>query len=398
MKENPRQCTFWLGRHKFSGSGLWVYLETVLPTLVTRLLADGYSVRIIGAGNEELPHLLRKQLGESAHRIKLTWLKAPFGNRYLGHLQDAFYVGRFPGIFHGFSNTRPIFGGGEYNLITLHDLFQAFPPTPPQGIFPILRSMWYRGIFSILFSGDRLGTVITDLEDTAGEIRERYRATCELSVLPPPLAAHFREPCAYEREFSQDEPVKFLAFGSADPRKNFPRVAAAFKSFDESAELHVILANHRAEMLIREQLQAVGVNFNSVFIHIHPDNITLRELYRSVRATIFPSLAEGFGYPIYESLSQGTPVLTAENLVMQELIGTRELLKTCDPYSVSDIESGMRALAASEFSLRSRKDVISEVQEALSPEKYVTKLLECYFSVAKNPPLCECPEGAHKSS
>lgn len=398
MKENHRQCTFWLGRHKFSGSGLWVYLETVLPPLVTRLLADGYSVRIIGAGNEELPDLLRRQLGESAHRIELTWLKAPFGNRYLGHLKDAFYVGRFPGIFHGFSNTIPIFGGGECNLITLHDLFQAFPPTAPQGIFPILKSMWYRGIFYTLFSGARLDAVITDLQHTATQIRERYRATCGLYVLPPPLAAHFREPYTEEKEPSQDRKLKFLAFGSADSRKNFPRVATAFKSFDKRAELHVILANPRAEGLVREQLQAVGVNLKSVFIHVHPDNETLRELYRSVQATIFPSLAEGFGYPIYESLSQGTPVLTAQNLVTEEFTACCKLLKTCDPHSVPEIESGMRELAEEEISPLSRNEVISEVQEALSPEKYVGKLMESYFSVAKNPLLCECPEGAHKSS
>jgi glycosyltransferase involved in cell wall biosynthesis len=292
----------------------------------------------------------------------------------------------------------PIFGGGEYNLITLHDLFQAFPPTAPRGIFPTLKSMWYRGVFYTLFSGTRLDAVITDLPYMATEIQERFRATCGLHVLPPPLAAHFREPCIEEKEPSQDKIVKFLAFGSADPRKNFPRVAAAFRSFDMSAELHVILANPRAEMLIREQLQAVGVNLKSVFIYVHPDNETLRELYRSVQATIFPSLAEGFGYPIYESLSQGTPVLTAQNLVTQEFTARCKLLKTCDPNSLLEIESGMRELAEEEVSPLSRKEVISEVQEALSPEKYVGKLMECYFSVAKNPLLCECPDEAHESS
>jgi glycosyltransferase involved in cell wall biosynthesis len=396
VKEHERICTFWLGRHRFSGSGLWVYLETVLPPLVDRLLAEGYSVRIIGAGSCELLHLLQKRLGEAAHRVQLTWLKNPLGNRYLGHLQDVFYLGRFPGIFHGLSNTKPIFGGGEYNLITLHDLFQAFPPSAPRGIFSILKSMWYRGIFYTLFSGTRLDAVVTDLQHTATEIRERYRAACGLHVLPPPLAAHFREPCTDEK--AQDRTLKFLAFGSADPRKNFPRVATAFKSFDMSAELHVILANPRAEPLICEQLQTVGVNMKSVFIHVHPDNETLRELYRSVQATIFPSLAEGFGYPIYESLSQGTPVLTAQNLVSQEFADRCELLKTCDPRSVLQIESGMRELAEAEVSPLSRKEVISEVQEALSPEKYVRKLMECYFSVAKNLHLCECPEEARKGS
>ena len=53
-----------------------------------------------------------------------------------------------------------------------------------------------------------------------------------------------------------------------------------------------------------------------------------------------PSLYEGFGLPIIESMASGTAVLTSHNSAMQEVAGGLAML--CDPLNVESIELGLR--------------------------------------------------------
>jgi glycosyltransferase involved in cell wall biosynthesis len=52
------------------------------------------------------------------------------------------------------------------------------------------------------------------------------------------------------------------------------------------------------------------------------DSDTLEALYSLADATLFPSLAEGFGWPIAESLACGCPVLTTDEAPMNEVGGS----------------------------------------------------------------------------
>ena len=72
----------------------------------------------------------------------------------------------------------------------------------------------------------------------------------------------------------------------------------------------------------------------------------LPRLYKSAIASIFPSLYEGFGIPVLESLVSGTPVLTSHKSCMEEIAGDAALY--FDPkdsesiaYSISQIEDTM---------------------------------------------------------
>jgi glycosyltransferase involved in cell wall biosynthesis len=51
------------------------------------------------------------------------------------------------------------------------------------------------------------------------------------------------------------------------------------------------------------------------------DNKVLQALYSSASALLFPSLAEGFGWPIVEALACGCPVVTTDEAPMSEVGG-----------------------------------------------------------------------------
>ena len=63
----------------------------------------------------------------------------------------------------------------------------------------------------------------------------------------------------------------------------------------------------------------------------------LCELYRQATLTVYPSLYEGFGFPVLDSLRHGTPVLSAYNSSLQEFAGPGVFFfDACSPESLDD--------------------------------------------------------------
>jgi len=65
-------------------------------------------------------------------------------------------------------------------------------------------------------------------------------------------------------------------------------------------------------------------------------------LYREARALVFPSLYEGFGLPVLESMACGTPVITSTTTALPEVAGEAALL--VDPESAAAIAAAIRRL------------------------------------------------------
>ena len=65
-------------------------------------------------------------------------------------------------------------------------------------------------------------------------------------------------------------------------------------------------------------------------------------LVRGAKGVAFPSLYEGFGLPILEAMTLGTPVITANTSSMPEVAGSAALL--VDPYDVQQIAAALRRI------------------------------------------------------
>jgi glycosyltransferase involved in cell wall biosynthesis len=137
-----------------------------------------------------------------------------------------------------------------------------------------------------------------------------------------------------------------LVVGSHEPRKN-----------------HLAIL-HAAELLWRD-----GLNFSLVFVGgnawnserfsarmaelqeqqrpVHSltaiSDEVLWTAYRAARCTVFPSLNEGFGLPVAESLACGTPVITSGFGSMLEIAGAGGAL-LIDPRSDAELTSALRQL------------------------------------------------------
>jgi glycosyltransferase involved in cell wall biosynthesis len=155
------------------------------------------------------------------------------------------------------------------------------------------------------------------------------------------------------------EPGFVLAVGTVEPRKNYPRLLAAYRQLRGRAL--PILINGRpgvpqlviagrpgwayGDTLSRIQAEP-GVRYLG-----HVDEPTLESLYRSASVLVFPSLYEGFGLPLLEAMGHGVPAVVGAAGALPELaVGAALSVNAEDPTAIA---AGLERLLADE-SLRSK--------------------------------------------
>lgn len=71
---------------------------------------------------------------------------------------------------------------------------------------------------------------------------------------------------------------------------------------------------------------------NDIYWLEHPSDEILSEAYAGATALLFPSLAEGFGWPIAEAMACGCPVITTNEAPMSEVAGNAGFLLPVMPH------------------------------------------------------------------
>jgi glycosyltransferase involved in cell wall biosynthesis len=145
-----------------------------------------------------------------------------------------------------------------------------------------------------------------------------------------------------------------LVVGSHEPRKNHLAVLhAAELLWREGLRFNLVLIGsgawqvHRLDARI-DQLQRAG---RQVVSSTGLSDELLWAAYRLARFVVFPSLNEGYGLPIAEALSVGTPVVTSNFGSMRQIVAPRG--EPCggllvDPRDDHAIADGMRRLLVDE--------------------------------------------------
>ena len=143
-------------------------------------------------------------------------------------------------------------------------------------------------------------------------------------------------------------PTSFILFvGTIEPRKNLGRLIEAVMSDPTLPPLVVAGASGWGDSVTQvdeERVHFVG----------HVDDLSLRALYRSAMAFVYPSLWEGFGLPILEAMAQGTPVVTSRGTSTEEVAGGSAVL--VNPSTSTAIAEGIAEALRhrDDWALRSR--------------------------------------------
>lgn len=145
-----------------------------------------------------------------------------------------------------------------------------------------------------------------------------------LEVFPPvevlPLGADFRQE-ARSTGTSQNHPA-LLCVGILEPRKNqsfLLDACAALWSEGLKFDLHLVgrMNPHFAGPIL-DKIKNLKKRFDGLHYHGPVDDEKLDLIYRNSRAAVFPSLAEGCGLPVIESLWKGLPCIASDLPTIRE--------------------------------------------------------------------------------
>jgi glycosyltransferase involved in cell wall biosynthesis len=138
----------------------------------------------------------------------------------------------------------------------------------------------------------------------------------------------------------------FLHIGTLQPRKNLARLLEAFANLQPAAsqsQIQLVLAGKRGwfydELL--HQVRRLGLSGRVLF----PGYVTHADksaLLSGALAYLFPSLYEGFGFPVLEAQGCGTPLICANSSSLPEVVGDAALL--VDPLNVYGLTQAMARL------------------------------------------------------
>jgi len=135
-----------------------------------------------------------------------------------------------------------------------------------------------------------------------------------------------------------------LTVGTLEPRKNHLRLLEALDRLKDAPPLIVAGARGWLDDEVVAAMTGRGVQVRYLGSVTEPD---LWGLVRGARALVYPSLYEGFGLPVLESMALGVPVVTSERPALTEVSGG--FARLVEPTDVESIAAGIdRALQTPE--------------------------------------------------
>lgn len=138
------------------------------------------------------------------------------------------------------------------------------------------------------------------------------------------------------------DPGYVLSVGSANPRKNLETLLAAYRRYRHRTEdpNPLVLAGPDRNIFADTATSTP----DEVYVLGYVSAERLGWLYRNAGAFAFPSLYEGFGLPVLEAMSVGTPVVTGDRGATAEVAGEAAVL--VDPEDPDALAMGMSTLLA----------------------------------------------------
>jgi glycosyltransferase involved in cell wall biosynthesis len=221
-------------------------------------------------------------------------------------------------------------------VVTVHDLgFKMFPQAHPA------RQRAYLDL-TTRFSAARAAVILADSQATAADLSRFYgTAPAKIRTVYPGVDA----PVMGDRQAVADKyrlpPRYFLFIGTLQPRKNIARLVAAYQQWraahpaDETA---LVLVGGKGWLY--DPAWAEG----QLGVHLigYIDEQDKGALLSGALALVFPSLYEGFGFPVIEAMWCGAPVIASRTSSLPELVGEAGLL--VDPLAVESITAALSRL------------------------------------------------------
>lgn len=198
----------------------------------------------------------------------------------------------------------------------------------------------------------RADKIIGVSEFTADEIKKYYKLNADKvawihnAVSPDFLQQNISPKKIAEVKKKYHLPDEYILYiGTLQPRKNIPTLIEAFAKIKLETGAKLVIAGgrgHNFDRRIDETILKLNLK-NDVFFPGYVDEEYKAALLKGARIFCSPSLYEGFGIPILEAMSVGTPVIASDIPAHRETAGEGALF--FEPKNPEDLAGKIRELS-----------------------------------------------------
>jgi glycosyltransferase involved in cell wall biosynthesis len=191
------------------------------------------------------------------------------------------------------------------------------------------------------------------------------------------------DPAVRER-FGLSDSTYVLCVGSADFRKNRDQMLAALAAVRRRApgtELVMVWAA-RLELGAQLELRRIALEHgvsSALRLVGYVSDAELGALYRGALAQLFPSRAEGFGYPVVEAMASGCPVITSDRSSLAEIAGDAAV--QVDPEDADALADAIATLLADSSERRRLSARGTARARKFAVQNMATETLDVYRAV-----------------
>ncbi len=289
-------------------AGIGRYLQNLLPDLIPRLNASKISI-----------------LGRSDDLVGEDWLRDPriqfreFRPRIFSAAEQwAAAAGQYHDI--------DLLWVPQYNLpllyprkllVTIHDLCQL---AHPETLANDLQRRYAKYLLSRV--AKRASAILCVSEFTASELQKYLQVDRERVVVTYPAMGNAWS-ISSATQSQLPNPPYLLAVGNVKKHKNLPRLIAAFAGVRSQISHDLIVVGKREGFLNSETLSpSISADLDGrVRFTGQVTDQELRAYYRNATALIFPSVYEGFGFPLVEAMAEGCPIACSNVASLPEVAG-----------------------------------------------------------------------------
>lgn len=230
----------------------------------------------------------------------------------------------------------------------------------------------------ILRSLGRAGRIVCDSRATEGDVRRLTGLPPDrIGVIGPGLAPAFSAPRADD---GQPARPYILHVGANHWYKNRGGLLHIYAALVRRCP-HVpklVLAGEGPSTSLTDTIRALGLS-GLVTAVVDPSDQELARLYREARLLLFPSLAEGYGWPVVEAMACGCRVVTSNRAPLTEIGG--DAATYIEPDRIEDAASVVARVLDESASVR---DAHVQRGLAVSAAAGIEAMTEAYLAVYRS--------------
>jgi glycosyltransferase involved in cell wall biosynthesis len=247
-------------------------------------------------------------------------------------------------ILHSPHYTSPVFTKVS-RVVTFHDMtFYTLPK---------VHTFFKRLLFKIYMkiSSKIADKIVTVSESTAKDVEKILDVSSNKTCVTYNAKKDMYKPINNQENIVEvcskynirDNYVLFV--GTLEPRKNIKTLIKSYSKLikEINKEIKLVVVGKKGWMYkeIFELMRSLGID-NQVIFTGFADLEDLPYLYNGAEVFVYPSIYEGFGIPVLEAISCGTPTITSNVSSMPEVIGDAGI--TVNPNDVDELKDAIKRI------------------------------------------------------